>query len=282
MHRLILLTAAGRCLLLGLTVGLASSLLYGAAWTQEKGHGQLILNFSFLETSHWHDQSGQLQRFADQGTFRKFEVNPYLEYGLNSKTTLIVNTLVPFMRYGNDYGAASSAGFGDTEIGVKRRLSGESRTVISGQFTAKFPVYSVTRTPPPGNHQLDLETGLSLGRGGTLAERHVFASAGSAFRRRNGAPADQFRSDASVGVDLVPRVMGLFQYFGITGLRNGTPFQTGGNPNVQSDFDLYKTQVSLVLRVQRRTRIQIGWITPVSGRNTGAGHTFLAALWREF
>jgi hypothetical protein len=72
------------------------------------------------------------------------------------------------------------------------------------------------------------------------------------------------------------------QYFGITGMRNGTPLETGGNPNVQSDFDLYKSQFSLVTRLQAHMRLQTAWVTAFAGRNTGAGHTLLVAFWRDF
>ena len=263
-------------------MGFSCASLQGGAWTQEQGQGQIIFNFSFMETSRWFDSSGKVQTFADRGSFRQVEINPYVEYGLNSKTTLVLNTFVPWMRYGNDYGSASSGGLGDTEIGVRRRLSGESRTVVSVQFTVKVPMYPASRTPAPGNHQVDLEPGVEVGRGGTVAARHVFVSAGAAYRRRDGAPADQFRSDVTFGMDFNRRFTGMVQYFGITGMRNGTPVQTGGNPNVESDFDLYKAQFSIVTRVQSRTRLQLGWVASLAGRNTGAGGTLLAAFWRDF
>jgi len=264
------------------TMGLCCAPLHGGAWTQEQGQGQIILNFSFMDSSRWFDSSGKPQSFADHGTFRQVEINPYVEYGLTSSTTLILNTFVPSMRYGNDYGSASSSGLGDTEIGVRRRLSGESRTVVSVQFTVKVPLYPAARSPAPGNHQVDLEPGVEVGRGGTLAARHVFVGAGAAYRRRDGAPADQFRSDVTFGMDFNRRFSGMVQYFGITSMRNGQPVQTGGNPNVESDFDLYKAEFSIVTRVQSHTRLQVGWVASFAGRNTGAGGTLLAAIWRDF
>ena len=92
--------------------------LHGAAWTRESGHGQVIVSFSFPDTSHWFDPSGKLHAFGDGGSFRQFDINPYLEYGLNSKTTLTLSTFVPFMRFANDFGSSSSGGLGDTEIGI--------------------------------------------------------------------------------------------------------------------------------------------------------------------
>ncbi len=265
-----------------LLVMVSAMSLYGAAWTQERGQGIAIVNFSFLDAPNSFDSARQRQPLPDQGRFRKLELNPYIEYGLASRTTLIFSTFVPWMKSSNAYGSASSAGLGDTAIGIQRRLTAESRTVVSVQLLAQFPLYSAARTPAPGNHQFDFQSGVLVGRGGTLIARHVFVSSGAAYRRRTGAPADQFRSDAAAGMDLSRRFTVLAQYFGITGLRNGTMVNTGGNPNLQSDFDLYQAQLSLVTRVHARTRFQLGWNTPFSGRNTGAGRTLMAAFWREF
>jgi hypothetical protein len=83
-------------------------------------------------------------------------------------------------------------------------------------------------------------------------------------------------------MDFSRRFTGMAQYFGITGMRNGAPFATGGNPNVQSDFDLYKVQLSIVTRLRARTKFQVGWTQAVKGRNTGSGGALLAAIWRDF
>ncbi len=255
---------------------------YAAAWTQHQGDGQIIFNFSFLETAHWFDSSGRRQAFPDRGRFRQIEVNPYVEYGVTPRTTLVWDTFLPWNRYANEFAASGSGGLGDMEFGVRRRLTGESATVVSVQFTGQFPLYAAARTPAPGNHQVDLEPRLNVGRGGTVGVRHVFVSGGAAYRFRTGAPADQFRSDVTAGIDLSRRFLGLVQFFGITGIRNGSPLATGGNPNVQSDFDLYKSQCSLVTRFDRRTRFQLAWVDAFAGRNTGAGSTLLLALWRDF
>jgi hypothetical protein len=227
------------------------------------------------------DQDGKAQRFDYDGSFRQFQLNPYLEYGLTSRTTLVVNALVPFLKFSNQYGSESSAGLGDVEVGLRRRLnSSESPMPVSFQFTLMFPAYPADREPPPGNHQVDAESRLMIGRGTKLGGHTAFWSLGGAYRYRTGAPADQIRSDATLGVDLTHRFMVMTQFFGITGLRNGQPFQIGENPNAQSDFDLYKGQVSLVTRVGPHTRIQLGWNDTLAGRNTGRGQTYL--MWQDF
>ena len=210
-------------------------------------------------------------------------LNPYFEYGLTSRNTLVVNAFVPFLAFRNQDSRQTSAGLGDMEVGIKHRFNApESSWTFSGQITVMFPAYPETRAPAPGNHQQDLEARFLAGRGGTVARRHAFFDVECAYRYRFGAPADQIHSDLTLGIDLVPRLSLMGQFFAIKGLRNGDPLHANSNPNAQSDFDLYKYQPSLLLNLGRGTRIQVGWNDAFSGRNTGRGHSAILALWKTF
>lgn len=274
-----------KALILALTCMGTSSPLFAAAWTQDAGHGQLILTTSYFDTSQQFGPTGGVTPFGYGGQFRQIEINPYFEYGLTNSTTLIVNSFIPMLRFSNNYGSNSSFGFGDLEIGARRRLnSRHSPWVVSVQSTVQFPTYSAYRNPAPGNHQVDAEARVLLGHGYRVMNerRDAFWDVETAFRYRNGGPSDQVRLDATAGLNLTSRVMVEAQFFGIKGLRNGTPFQDGTNPNVQADFDLYKGQASMVFRVAPRTRLQLGWNDAFAGRNTGTGQTALVALWLDF
>jgi len=253
------------------------------AWTAPAGQGQLIVNVTGTDISHQFDGSGKVTSFGYGGRFQQLDVNPYFEYGWNGRTTVVVNAFIPALRFANYYGSQSSFGLGDVETGIRRRLnSTESGTAISAEFTLKFPAYSVNRNPLPGNHQVDAEGRFMAGHGFEIGRRHSFASLGVAYRYRNGLPADQFRSDATWGVDLSGRTMFLAQYSAITSLQNGAAYSVLTNPNLQSDFDLYKGQISMVTRITKTTRIQCGLVDAFAGRNTGHGITWLLALWKNF
>jgi len=102
-----------------------------------------------------------------------------------------------------------------------------------------------------------------------LGQRHTFWDAEAAFRYRSGAPADQFRADLTAGLDLTPRVMAMGQAFVIQGLRNGEPLSPTTNPNTQSDFDLYKGQISLVFNLGHGLKVQAGWNEASPGATPG-------------
>lgn len=266
-------------------LGGCSSNLFAAAWTQDAGHGQLILTASYFDTTHQFGAAGSVMPFGYDGQFRQIEINPYFEYGLTNSTTLIVNSFVPMLRFSNKYSTENSFGLGDIEVGVRHRLS-PRRTpwIVSIQGSVQVPAYSAYRNPAPGNHQVDAEMRFLLGRGYQIMNerKNVFWDVETAFRYRNGGPADEVRMDGTAGINLTSRVMFDAQFFGIKGLRNGSSFVEGSNPNVQADFDLYKAQASLVFRVAPRTRLQVGWNDAFAGRNTGTGQTALLALWFDF
>ena len=112
--------------------------------------------------------------------------------------------------------------------------------------------------------------------------KHAFIDVEAGYRFRVGAPADQVRTDATAGITVVRNLTLMGQFFGITGMRNGSPIRPNSNPNAQSDFDLYKGQGSVVIDVTRSTRVQLGWGNTIAGRNTGKGSTIVLALWRSF
>src|ERR1035438_5366614 len=149
------------------------------AWTQPAGHGQIIWNMTFTQISHGFNSAGNITPFGDGGRFRKLEMNPYFEYGLNAATTLVVNAFLPALQYSNNYGSNRSFGLGDVTAGVRRRLtSPDSTTVVSAEFTFLFPTYATDRNPAPGNHQVDLVGRLAPGHGFQVARHHGFLRSG--------------------------------------------------------------------------------------------------------
>ena len=271
-----------RLLLIGLLIPVWAARSYAGAWNQDPGHCQVIFTTSYFQTRHQFDSSGTNQPFGYGGQFHQLSFNPYTECGLTRHYAVILNLNAPLLRFGNQFGASNSAGLGDIEVGIKRRLNSlESNWAVSAQLTAMFPAYSATRNPAPGNHQEDAEVRFLLGRGSMWGRRKFFWDAESAYRYRSGAPADQLRADFTSGYTPVSAIMAMGQIFAIKGLRNGSPFSST-NPNAQSDFDLYKAQASVVILTGQGFRLQPGWNTAFAGRSTGSGQTVFLGLWKNF
>jgi hypothetical protein len=264
-----------------MSLTMASPRLYAGAWTQDAQQGQIIINTTYFSTSRVFSNTGRVQPFGYNGRFQQFQINPYFEYGVTSRNTLVVNFWAQHLHYADQFHNLNSVGTGDIEVALRRRFSSlSSPWVVSGQALILFPAYSASTTPAPGNHQEDFEARALLGRGNPW--RKAYWDAEIAYRYRNGAPADQFRAEAAAGFNVLSRTKLIGQFYAIKSIQNGTPLTPNDNPNAQSDYDLYKSEISLVFQVHPQTRLQAGWIDAFSGRNTGRGNAALIALWKSF
>lgn len=274
------LQALGLCVALVGVPGVAG----GSAWPQPEGHGLEVLTLSWYQTGSVFSEGWTRQALAKEGRFVKYEVNNYLEYGLIDRITLVGNFFYnPLLRFTDQTGDVESSGFGDQEVAVRYSLSsGSAPMVWAIQGLVKIPTYSLSREPPPGNGQTDYEFRVLNGHGWDVGGRHFFWNVEAAYRYRTQFPADEFRLDATIGVDLFPRWMFLAQVFTIIGLRNGERVSIAGNPSVDPNFDLIKAQLSVVYRVMPALRVQVGGFAPVVGRNTGAGGGVLLSVWWDF
>jgi hypothetical protein len=270
------------CIFLIMTGSVVGSLpAYAGAWTQDARQGLIIVNASYFETSHEFSSPGQIEPFGYGGRFQQIQINPYMEYGLTSRNTLVVNFWAQHLHYADQYHDYNSIGMGDVELALRRRFNSlASPWVVSGQALILFPAYSATTVPAPGNHQEDFEGRAMLGR--RIPWRSGYWDGEVAYRYRAGAPADEFRAEGAAGFNVFARTKFIGQFYAIKSMRNGTPLTPNGNPKAQSDFDLYKSEISLLYQIRPRTRVQAGWVDAFSGRNTGHGSAAVIALWRNF
>src|SRR5690606_10327175 len=109
-----------------------------------------------------------------------------------------------------------------------------------------------------------------------------------AGRKRTGNPADEIRADATVGLSLTPKLMLIGEFNHIEGLGNdsgNTQPEETLDPDLvyinSTDYDLTKLSLSGLYSLSDGMQLQVGYMQPVDGRNTGAaGGPFVAAWWR--
>lgn len=274
-------------LLVGLAAGLdltaAARPAHAGAWTLPESGAQVILNTLYYQATDEFTRGEHRRSFSNDGKFTKLELNPYIEYGLRDDLTLVLNLFARRVEFSNNFGSDANFGVADPEIALRYRLSApESLTVWSVQGLIKLPVAAPHGTPPLGNEQTDVEGRLLVGRSFSIGPRWAYWDLEVAYRFRDEEPADEIRLDATLGVSLTERWLVIGQFFGIRGLRNGTPIATHNNPTIDPNFDLYKAQLSVVYTLTKTVRLQVGYLRDLAGRNTGAGQAALFAVWFRF
>lgn len=263
-----------------------------AAWTRGKGQWFAADSLSTYRTTHFIDDDGNRIR---QPRFGKQEWNAYLEYGWRDDVTVGANLF--FHRLTADYaryhptantvvtGTDRNYGLADPELFLRKRLwqgqlLGKS-AVLSVQPLLKAPgFYYYGGNPRSGTDTFDAELRLQGGINFSLLGHSHFATADLAYRKRFGQWRDQFRADTTLGFNLSSDFTLLMQNF-VTRRVEGTARRSSTSAQV-NDYDLVKSQASIVYRVNNTTRVQLGAFRHMYARNTGDGEGFLLSLWREF
>lgn len=277
-----------------LTIAVFSCVLSSAqaAWTQRAGNWFTADTFTFYSTNHFIDANG---RRIHQPRFAKQEWNNYVEYGWRDDVTLGANLFLQrlesdFLQYtpsGNSYlsGTKYNYGLADSEFFLRKRLwqgtLAKKGAVFSVQPLVKLPSFYYSGDDPRGGtDNFDAELRLQGGYNFSLLQQDHFATLNLGYRKRFGEWHDQIKADSTVGFTLNRHFSLLLQAF-LTRRMEDNARAVISNATV-NDYDLVKTQASLVYNLNRRTRIQIGSFHHLYARNTGDGQGFLLSLWREF
>ena len=244
------------------------------AWPQAKGRGQIILNTSTYQSDSFFDFSGEEQ---PQPRYQKYELNPYMEYGLTQSQTIGANLFLQRLAQEND----RSFGLGDSEFFFRQRLWQNKNFVFSLQPLVKLPSPSPDEARPVlGSDTPDLALALNAGYSFALFGQQHFAETSIEYRHRLGMPGDQLRTSATLGLRPFNRLLLLNQLF-LTN-RVSEPTLSPFTESPQDDYQLVKLQISAVYALNSRQNIQLGGFSHLSGSNAGAGGGVLLSFWQGF
>lgn len=247
---------------------------FAGAWVQEKGRGLGILAVRWYESSERWDEQRDI---TEAPRYRKFEFNPYIEYGVTERLTAGVNLFLLDIDSAGDDGG----GLSDMEFLGRYLLSETDFTASSVQFLVKAPgPYTTDLAPGLGQDQYDIELRLLYGVGGTLGHGASgsgawYANFEGGLRKRFGPPADEIRLDWAIGWK-TPGGRWEFEakQENIFGLRNAEA--------PSGEYDLHKFSPAVRFWASGRIGLQAGLSMDLYGRNTGKGKAALAALWIRF
>lgn len=247
------LLAVGAMTILGATTA------YAGAWTQDRGHGLAITTARLSKADDAYDVYGIRGSPRD---FEKREVEAYLEYGVRDWLTLV---LAPSYQSVED-GTREQSGLAYTDLGIRTRLYDGRLGVVSLQPLLVLPGTFSSDNPLAGSGRLEEEARLLIANNFSLFGLTGFQNVEAAYRYR-GTGRSQLRTDATLGIDIAPRVQLFAKSFTILG---------------QDDFMMQKVQGSLTLALTSHWSVEGGYGTTVAGRNVVAERTTFLALWFKY
>ncbi|OYX08023.1 MAG: hypothetical protein B7Z15_15450 [Rhizobiales bacterium 32-66-8] len=231
--------------------------VHAGAWTQRESEGSVYLQAIATRADHGFDGTSSL--FASQ-RYDKLNGQLFLEYGASDWLTLLFAPELLAI----DIGAptdASYSGFGYTDFGGRLRLGEGTDWVFSLQVLGRAPGAKPDAGPAAigyleGEADLRLLGGLSFLLWGLPA----FLDVEVAQRLRFGAPPDEWRFDATLGVRVAPQWMLLLQSFNVVSEGAGTwPF-------IQS-YEYYKVQAGAMLDLTPQMSVSLSLVSTYFARN---------------
>lgn len=260
----------GKAALLGTCLWIAPT-CHAGAWTQPKGHGQVIATTAFSTASRaFNDQSEDILDVE----YQKIESSLYFEHGLTDRLTLVARPSLQDIELTDSGGEQSYQGLGPSEIGLQWQLKKSDH----GQFSLRAGVKLGSDgenipDAPIGEGRSDYELRALWGHGFSLSERSAFIEGQLAYRFRSGGAPDEQRFDFTSGLELTPRLQLLGQSFYIKA--DGAQFPL-------RDYESLKLQGSAVVRLSNGQSVQLGGFQTVIGRDIIKESGVFAALWTPY
>jgi hypothetical protein len=257
--------------LLGVGLLVAPTAALAGAWTLDAGTGQAALIGTLSQAREIFDWKGNV---TSAPRYTKFELQGLLEYGATDRLTVM---FLPGLQHVDiDMpGNPSRTGLGYTEFGGRYQLLSGQNWVFSGQATVRVPGTFDTGNPAAIGYT-DFETDIRalFGYSFSVAGMPAFVDLQVAQRFRFGAPPDEFRLDATVGVRPAPNWLLLAQSLNVVSEGAGSlPF---------TSYNYHKLQLSVVYQLTPRWAVQFGGFTTFAGRNALQENGVLLGTWYKF
>ena len=232
------------------------------AWTQKESEGSAFLQATATWSDHAFDGASSL--FAAQ-TYDKVTTQLFLEYGAADWLTLLVAPEIVSISVGAPTDQ-SYFGPGYTDVGMRMRLGQGSAPgldfVVSTQVVLRVP----GAKPSEGeavigyvNGELDLRllAGVSFDLWGYAS----FLDLEVAQRQRYGAPPNEFRFDATLGVRVAPQWLALIQSFNV--ISEGA----GDGPVFDVSYEYYKLQIGGMYDLNPSISVMVAFVSTYYARN---------------
>lgn len=178
----------------------AAQAAQAGAWLQPEGHGLLITQARYFTSDSFFDVNGQKQ---PQQRYTKYEVQPYVEYGLTDWLTIGGSA---FAQRVSQSGRQNS-GLADPEIFARSVLWQGERQVISLQPLIKFASYFRDNgTPRGGSSSTDAELAVLYGRNLNIMSDRDYLDSRTGYRLRGDGRSPELRNDTTLGLNITDAI----------------------------------------------------------------------------
>jgi hypothetical protein len=259
-----------RCVGVGLGVLVSPCAALAGAWTLPQGSGQAVVTGTASTANSGFDGSA----LTPTPRYNKLELQGLFEYGITDQFTAIASPGLQHVDIASPTDARRT-GLGYTEFGGRYRLLQAGSWVVSGQATMRVPGTNDTSNPAAiGYTGVETDIRGLVGYGFVLRGLPAFVDLQAAQHFRAGAPPNEFRADATFGLQAAPQWLLLAQSFNVMSEGAGSaPF---------GSYEYYKLQLSAVYALTASLSLQLGGFTTYAGRNALQENGLVFGAWYRY
>jgi protein XagA len=259
------------CVLVGVSLGIATVRAMAGAWTLDAGAAQGAVVGDASSADHIF---GDDRTMTATPRYNKAELQGFFEYGATDWLTLM---LLPSLQHIDIAGPvdARRTGLGTTEFGGRAKLAEADGWVASVQATLRLPGTFDTANPAAiGYTDTQTDVRVLLGRSFTLGTWSGFFDLQTGQRFRSEGAPDEWHTDVTFGIRPDANWMVLVQSFNVVSEGAGS----WGFPS----YDYFKVQLSAVYQLTPTLSLQFGGFSTVMGRNALQENGIVLGTWMKF
>lgn len=239
------------------------SAAHAGAWLQPEGKGQYITQVTYYSNDEFFDTNSQR---IDQPRFSKYEIQPYLEYGLTKRVTIGATGFVQHVSQSGE----SNNGLADPEFFARTELWGTETKHLSIQPLVKFSSYFESEGPPRGgSRSTDFELSLLYGQNLHILDARDYLDVRAGYRLRANQLNDQYRADAALGLNLTDKwlLVPAMRATVSSHIDESTVFAENG----EQDYNLLKVELGAHYRLAPDKLLGLNAFNHVYGTQIGNG-----------
>lgn len=233
------------------------------AWLMPEGEGLAITQLTYFSSDRYWDMDGSAQA---QDRFNKWEIQPYVEYGLTDKVTIGGSGYLQHV--GQD--GASNKGIADPEFFLRMNLWKRGPHVVSLQPLVKLPSLFEHNDSVPrgGSKSTDAEISLLYGRNLDWLSPRDWFDARLGYRYRSQDLNAQYKADMALGLSPAPdwQIIPALRSIAAEEIETGPFAQTG-----DLDYDLVKAELTVAYLLPGGNWLQASYFDHLAGAQTGDG-----------
>ena len=242
---------------------------FAGAWTMPQNHGQVIVTTTASRADDAFDDDGHAHSTP---RYQKLESEALIEYGVTDRLTAILGPGFQHIDIARPTDA-SRTGAGYTEFGARFRFLEGKDWVLSAQGLMRVPgTRDINNPAAVGYTGNEFDARLLFGANLTVAGQPAFANIELAQRFRDDAP-NEFRADATLGVQVAPRWTAVGQSFTVIAESGSALFPT---------YNYSKIQLSAIYALTKDWSLQLGGFSTVLGHNALQENGLVAGIGYRF